>query len=150
MQGFKEERELLDGANFDYASNVISLTAIRQMFMRPMGEGEIIAQVDVATAFLQATPFGPDEAPRYHSSFATSVNMGSSTAVQVLLSDGRIPCTLGSASSIRTLSEESEFQGSCKARTRSPFFITLDESWWLGATWTTAASGGRKPRCSGF
>ena len=33
VQGFKEEHELLDGANFDYTSNVISLTAIRQMFM---------------------------------------------------------------------------------------------------------------------
>ena len=65
VQGFKEARELLDGENFDYASNVISLTAIRQMFMRPLEEGEMIAQVDVATAFLQATPFGPDEAPRY-------------------------------------------------------------------------------------
>ena len=35
------------------------------MFMRPLEEGEIIAQVDVATAFLQATPFGPNETPRY-------------------------------------------------------------------------------------
>ena len=61
VQGFKEARELLDGADFDYASNVISLTAIRQMFMRPLEDGEVIAQVDVATAFLQSTPFGPDE-----------------------------------------------------------------------------------------
>ena len=65
VQGFKEERERLDGADFDYASNVISLTAIRQMFMRPLQDGEVIAQVDVATAFLQSTPFGPDETPRY-------------------------------------------------------------------------------------
>ena len=65
MQGFKEARELLDGADFDYASNVISLTAIRQMFMRLLEDGEVIAQVDVATAILQSTPFGPDEAPRY-------------------------------------------------------------------------------------
>ena len=33
--------------------------------MRPLEDGEVIAQVDVATAFLQSTPFGPDEAPRY-------------------------------------------------------------------------------------
>ena len=54
VQGFKEARELLDGADFDYASNVISLTAIRQMFMRPLEDGEVIAQVDVATAFFAA------------------------------------------------------------------------------------------------
>ncbi len=65
MQGFKEVRELLDGADFDYASNVISLTAIRQMFMRPLQDGEVVAQVDVTTAFLQSTPSGPDETPRY-------------------------------------------------------------------------------------
>ena len=65
VQGFKEARELLDGADLDYASNVISLTAIRQMFMRLLEDGEVIAQVDVATAFLQSTPFGPDESPRY-------------------------------------------------------------------------------------
>ena len=35
------------------------------MFMRPLEDGEVIAQVDVAMAFLQSTPFGPDEAPGY-------------------------------------------------------------------------------------
>jgi hypothetical protein len=50
------QRELLDGADFDYASNVISLTAIRQMFMQPLEDGQVIAQVDVATALLQSTP----------------------------------------------------------------------------------------------
>ena len=44
-----------------HALNVISLTAIQQMFMQPLEDREVIAQVDVATAFLQLTPFGPDE-----------------------------------------------------------------------------------------
>ena len=33
--------------------------------MQPLGDREVVTQVDVATAFLQSTPFGPDEAPRH-------------------------------------------------------------------------------------
>ena len=33
--------------------------------MQLLEDREVITQIDVATAFLQSTPFGPDEAPRY-------------------------------------------------------------------------------------
>ena len=65
IQGFKENKLALDGADFVYASDVVGLTAIRAMFLRPFKKGEAIAQCDIATAFLQSDLFPPDAPPRY-------------------------------------------------------------------------------------
>ena len=55
----------LDGPDFDYASDVVGLTAIRELFMKPLQKGEAIGQCDIATAFLQSDMFPPDAPPRY-------------------------------------------------------------------------------------
>ena len=55
----------LDGPDFDYASDVVGLTAIRALFMKPLQKGEAIGQCDIATAFLQSDMFPPDAPPRY-------------------------------------------------------------------------------------
>ena len=98
-----------------------------------------MAQVDVATAFLQSTPFGPDEAPRYLmvkdpvtqqlSYFATSGSMESCTVLPVLLSAGRTYCTRGFENWTQRRSTGFKFQGSFKAKTRSRFFGMLSKNW---------------------
>ena len=54
IQGHLEDKEALDGPDFQYSSDVVGLTAIRALFMTPLHEGEVIGQLDLATAFLQA------------------------------------------------------------------------------------------------
>ena len=74
VQGFKENKLFLDGPDFDYAANVCELAAVRNLLFAPRvdpdgpdaGEDpEVIAQCDVATAYLQADMFGPADPPRY-------------------------------------------------------------------------------------
>ena len=65
IQGHLEDKEALDGPDFQYSSDVVGLTAIRTLFMTPLHEGEVIGQLDLATAFLQADLFPADAPPRY-------------------------------------------------------------------------------------
>ena len=65
IQGFREDKLALDGADFVYSSNVVGLSAVRRAIMSPLPPGYTIGQVDVATAFLQADMFPPDATPRY-------------------------------------------------------------------------------------
>ena len=65
IQGHLEDKEALDGPDFQYSSDVVGLTAIRALFMKPLHEGEAIGQLDLATAFLQADLFPPEATPRY-------------------------------------------------------------------------------------
>ena len=65
IQGFRENKLALDGPDFQYASDVIGLTAIRTLFLTPMRPGEAIAQMDISTAFLQSDLFPDDAPPRY-------------------------------------------------------------------------------------
>ena len=55
----------LDGPDFQYASDVVGMTAIRSLFMTPLKKGEVIGQLDISTAFLQADLFPPEATPRY-------------------------------------------------------------------------------------
>ena len=42
IQGHKEDRIALDGPDFEYASDVVGLTAIRALFLKPLKKGEAI------------------------------------------------------------------------------------------------------------
>ena len=65
IQGHLEDKEALDGPDFQYSSDVVGMTAVRALFMKPLHEGEAIGQVDLATAFLQADLFPPEMPARY-------------------------------------------------------------------------------------
>ena len=65
IQGFREDKEALDGADFNYSSHVVGLTAVRSALMRTLPTGHTAVQVDIATAFLQSTPFSPRDPARY-------------------------------------------------------------------------------------
>ena len=65
IQGHKENRVALDGPDFQYASDVVGLTAIRALFLSPLKAGEVIGQCDISTAFLQSDLFPEDAPPRY-------------------------------------------------------------------------------------
>ena len=65
IQGHKEDRVALDGPDFQYASDVVGMTAIRALFMQPLQRGEAIGQADISTAFLQSDLFPADAPPRY-------------------------------------------------------------------------------------
>ena len=65
IQGHKENKLALDGPDFEYASDVVGLTAIRALFLKPLQKGEAIGQLDISTAFLQSDMFKEDEPPRY-------------------------------------------------------------------------------------
>ena len=65
VQGFHEDKEALDGPDFNYSSDVVGLTAVRAMMLGPRQVGDVIAQLDIPTAFLQSDMFGDDEPPRY-------------------------------------------------------------------------------------
>ena len=65
IQGFREDKLALDGADFIYSSHVVGLAAVRRAIMSPLPAGYTIGQVDVATTFLQADMFPPDATPRY-------------------------------------------------------------------------------------
>ena len=65
IQGFREDKEALDGADFNYSSHVVGLTAVRSALMRTLPVGHNAVQVDIATAFLQSNPFSPRDPARY-------------------------------------------------------------------------------------
>ena len=54
IQGFREDKLALDGADFIYSSHVVGLAAVRRAIMSPLPAGYTIGQVDVAAAFLHA------------------------------------------------------------------------------------------------
>ena len=83
--GCCENKVFLDGPGFDYAANVCELASVRNLLFVPhsnpyaSGDSEadatetsdantdpiVIAQVDVATAYLQSEMYGPNEPRRY-------------------------------------------------------------------------------------
>ena len=65
VHGHKEDREALDGPGFNYSSDVVGMAAIRAMLLGPRLEDEVIAQIDISTAFLQSDMFPEDAPPRY-------------------------------------------------------------------------------------
>ena len=65
LQGFAEDKVRLDGIDFNYASDVVGLSAVRSIIMRPLQEGESIGQMDISVAFLQSHLFPADAPPRY-------------------------------------------------------------------------------------
>ena len=74
VRGCCEDREALDGPNFDYAANVCEITSVRNMHFQPRedpllaadkDDAAVVASADIATAFLQSYKFGPDEPKRY-------------------------------------------------------------------------------------
>ena len=65
IQGHKENKLALDGPAFECTSDVVGLTAIRALFLKPLQKGEAIGQLDILTAFLQSDMFGADVPPRY-------------------------------------------------------------------------------------
>lgn len=65
IQGHKENKLALDGPDFNYSSDVVGITAIRALFMKPLQKGEAIGQLDISTAFLQSDLFPEGTPPRY-------------------------------------------------------------------------------------
>ena len=65
VQGFREDKELLDGPDFIYSSHVVGLSAVRRLLLTPLQNGEATAQVDISTAFLQSNMFEPGSPARY-------------------------------------------------------------------------------------
>ena len=65
IQGFKEDKEELDGPGFIYSSNVVGLAAVRRAMLGGRRPGYSTMQVDISTAFLQSDLFSPDDPPRY-------------------------------------------------------------------------------------
>lgn len=65
VQGFAEDKEALDGPDFNYSSDVVGLTTVRAMMLGPRQSDDAIAQMDISTAFLQSNMFEEGEPPRY-------------------------------------------------------------------------------------
>ena len=74
VRGDLEDRERLDGPDFNYAANVCEFTAVRNMLFDPRSNPSkagkdddpiVVASADIAVAFTQAEKFRPDEAKRY-------------------------------------------------------------------------------------
>ena len=63
-QGFKENKTMADGPNFNYYSHVARLSTVRMAILRPDRKGRSIAMKDVSTAFLQSHKF-PDGMHKY-------------------------------------------------------------------------------------
>ena len=59
IQGFRENKLALDGPGFNYASNVASLSGVRNAILAPMDSTIALASIDTATALLQSDRFGP-------------------------------------------------------------------------------------------
>ena len=56
-QGFRENKEIADGYDFSYYSNVVKLHAVRLTLMRRRKPGGTIGYKDVSTAFLQTNSY---------------------------------------------------------------------------------------------
>ena len=56
-QGFRENKELADGPDFNYYSNVVKIHAVRLALFRKRSRTRIIAMKDVSTAFLQSNKY---------------------------------------------------------------------------------------------
>ena len=79
VQGFREDKIALDGADFMYSSNVAGLTAIRNALLAPasdlnpksgaeqgdVSQDEVILSIDIAQAYTQSDFFGEHEPKRY-------------------------------------------------------------------------------------
>ena len=65
VRGDLEDREALDGPDFNYSSDVVGMAAVRAMLLGPRKPGDAIAQLDISTAFLQSDLFPPESPPRY-------------------------------------------------------------------------------------
>ena len=65
VRGDTEDKVALDGPEFNYASDVVGMAAIRTMLLGPRHADDVIAQVDISTAFLQSDMFAADAPPRY-------------------------------------------------------------------------------------
>ena len=65
VQGFRESKELLDGPDFIYSSNVVGLSSVRRILLTKCPSRHAIAQVDISTAFLQSDMFPPGSPARY-------------------------------------------------------------------------------------
>ena len=65
VRGDTEDKEKLDGPDFNYASDVVGLAAVRAIMFGPRQPGDVVASVDISTAYLQSDLFEPDEPPRY-------------------------------------------------------------------------------------
>ena len=65
VQGFRESKELLDGPDFIYSSNVLGLSSVRRILLTKCPSRHAIAQVDISTAFLQSDMFPPGSPARY-------------------------------------------------------------------------------------
>jgi len=63
-QGFKEDKELSDGPDFIYYSNVVKLNAVRLTMFKRRRRGRITGIKDVSVAFLQSDPY-PDGQIKY-------------------------------------------------------------------------------------
>ena len=63
-QGFKEDRVVADGPNFNYYSHVAKLTTVRTSIFRKNRGDRRLALKDVSTAFLQSNPY-PDGKVKY-------------------------------------------------------------------------------------
>lgn len=57
--GFKENKAIADGPDFNYHAHVAKLTSIRAAVFRPNRGTRRMAIKDVCVAFLQSTPFPP-------------------------------------------------------------------------------------------
>ena len=56
-QGFKEDKERADGADFNYYSHVAKMDTIRTVILRPNRRDRVLAVKDVRTAFLQSDQY---------------------------------------------------------------------------------------------
>ena len=63
-QGFKENKELSDGPDFVYYSNVVKLNAVRVALFKRRRRGRVTGIKDVSTAFLQSNPY-PEGTVKY-------------------------------------------------------------------------------------
>jgi hypothetical protein len=55
-QGFKENKVISDGPDFNYHSSVVKFVTVRIVLARQR-EGRVIAMIDISTAFLQSNPY---------------------------------------------------------------------------------------------
>ena len=74
VRGDLEDRERLDGPDFNYAANVCEFAAVRNLLFQPRenpaksgrnGDPTVIASADIAVAYTQADRFQPHEPKRY-------------------------------------------------------------------------------------
>ena len=55
-QGFRENKQAVDGTNFNYHSHVVKFTSAR-MLLSYRRVGHVLCLIDISTAFLQSDPY---------------------------------------------------------------------------------------------